>query len=44
MRTKTQTFGADDVEMARRCVSTLDQWLDRFVTSLGANEMSVEAP
>jgi hypothetical protein len=32
-----QTFGADDVEMARRCVSTLDQWLDRFVTALGAN-------
>jgi hypothetical protein len=32
-----QTFGADDVEMARRCVSTLDQWLDRFVTALGTN-------
>lgn len=31
-----QTFGADDVEMARRCVSTLDQWLDRFVASLGS--------
>jgi hypothetical protein len=31
-----RTFGPDDVEMARRCVATLDQWLDRFVTSLGA--------
>lgn len=31
------TFGADDVEMARRCVSTLDQWLDRFVTALSAS-------
>lgn len=30
-----QTFGTDDVEMARRCVATLDQWLDRFVTMLG---------
>lgn len=29
-----QTFGADDVEMARRCVATLDRWLDRFVTNL----------
>jgi hypothetical protein len=33
-----QTFGTDDVEMARRCVSTLDQWLDRFVTNLGPVE------
>jgi hypothetical protein len=33
-----QTFGVDDIEMARRCVSTLDQWLDRFVTRLGAAE------
>jgi hypothetical protein len=32
-----QTFGADDVEMACRCVSTLDQWLDRFVTALCTN-------
>jgi hypothetical protein len=31
-----QTFGADDIEMARRCVSTLDEWLNRFVTSLPA--------
>ncbi len=31
------TFGADDVEMARRCVSTLDRWLDRFVTALEAS-------
>jgi hypothetical protein len=31
-----QTFGADDVEMARRCVSSLDSWLDRFVASLTA--------
>ena len=30
-----RTFGPDDVEMARRCVETLDQWLDSFVTRLG---------
>lgn len=29
-----QTFGAADVEMARRCVSTLDRWLDLFVSNL----------
>ena len=34
-----RTFGADDVEMARRCVSTLDRWLDAFVTNLaGADD------
>jgi hypothetical protein len=32
-----QAFSADDVEMARRCVSTLDRWLDLFVTNLSAN-------
>jgi hypothetical protein len=32
-----QTFGADDMEMARRCVSTLDRWLDLFITNLSAN-------
>jgi len=29
-----QSFDADDVEMARRCVSTLARWLDRFVRTL----------
>lgn len=29
-----QTFGADDIEMARRCVSTLEEWLNCFVTNL----------
>jgi len=29
-----QAFGADDFEMARRCVSSLDEWLDRFVANL----------
>lgn len=29
-----QSFGAEDVEMARRCVSTLDEWLDRFIANL----------
>lgn len=33
-----RTFGADDVEMARRCVASLDGWLDRFVTNLGRTE------
>ena len=37
-----RTFGLDDVEMARRCVSTLDQWLDRFMTALGPDK-SLEA-
>lgn len=32
-----RTFGADDVEMARRCVSTLDHWLDAFVTNLAGS-------
>jgi hypothetical protein len=26
----------DDIEMARKCVTTLDQWLDRFVAHLSA--------
>jgi hypothetical protein len=29
-----RTFEAKDAEMARKCVATLDQWLDRFVTTL----------
>jgi hypothetical protein len=33
-----RTFGFDDIEMARRCVSALDQWLDRFVINLGSHE------
>jgi hypothetical protein len=27
-------FRADDIEMARKCVATLDEWLDRFVSNL----------
>jgi hypothetical protein len=27
-------FRSDDIEMARRCVTRLDQWLDRFVAHL----------
>jgi hypothetical protein len=29
-----QTFGADDAEMARRCVATLQQWLDAFAANV----------
>lgn len=29
-----KTFEPDDVEMARRCVSTLGQWLDQFMAHL----------
>ena len=29
-----QTFGADDAEMARRCVATLHEWLDAFAANV----------
>jgi hypothetical protein len=29
-----RAFETNDVEIARKCVTTLDRWLDRFVTSL----------
>ena len=29
-----QTFGVDDAEMARRCVATLQQWLDAFAANV----------
>jgi hypothetical protein len=29
-----RAFNADDIAMARKCVATLDQWLDRFVANL----------
>lgn len=29
-----QTFGVDDAEMARRCVATLQQWLDTFAANV----------
>jgi hypothetical protein len=29
-----RAFNSADIEMARRCVTTLDQWLDQFVAHL----------
>lgn len=39
-----QSFGAEDVEMARRCVSTLDEWLDRFIANLAVMADGSECP